>query len=376
MKKLKKMLGKKYKFGSLKVTGTTIAIVALIVIVIYGGTQGWFRTNIENTTNLQQIVPKPSDVKTEFSTYDVSLSVKPLDVCAGDMIVGKLSTNIPNGACTIFRDRGAGWEIFSNVQLDANGKYSENKLITAVEINVIQAVCCDSENNCKKSNQLTMTCTSCDTDNDGIPDETDPDDDNDSYSDEQEIEAGTDPKDFESRPAEEISDCDSKCKAEGYANGRGPVDSGVYCTYLETPIYLSGNAGDMCCCTPHSEGGTICSGLIPDADYDPIFGYIYNNGACDCPSGTVNTMVNPDEFMCISASNPPYYSTCFDDDYGSILTTKGTGAYHSLIETDTCSPGDYTHRNVREVICLEDGTLSSFDVSCPIGQTCSNGACS
>jgi len=169
---------------------------------------------------INPITPLPAEVKTEYLTYNVNLDISPNSICSGGLTTGTIASNIPLGLCSVFEDSSGTYRLLMNANLNANGAYTQANRVYALGNANIQAVCCDRNGNCRISNVETLSVITCDSDGDGIPDETDTDDDNDGYTDEQEIDVGTDPKDDKSYPGKACTENDGGDVKDlaGYAN--------------------------------------------------------------------------------------------------------------------------------------------------------------
>lgn len=196
--------------------------IILIGLIWYGGTHDWFNINITNIIPESPKTPYPIEITPakEYISYNVNLDINPNSICSGGTITGIISTNIPNGVCSIFEDSSGTYRLLMNINLDINGDYTQTNRIYPLGVANVVAVCCDLSNNCKLSNVERLQVVTCDTDGDGIPDEIDDDDDNDGYSDIDEEIAGSDPKDDESYPGKACTENDGGDKRDtpGYAN--------------------------------------------------------------------------------------------------------------------------------------------------------------
>jgi len=232
-----------------------ILAIGLIGILWYGGQNGWFKGIFSINMPETPFTPNPDHVPNEYVSYYVTLNLNPSNMCVGHSSTGTIDSNIPNGVCSIFSQLSGVWSLYRNVNLNANGNYSETQRVDTAGVANFRAVCCDASGNCKISSQVSLTVRVCDNDGDGIPDDIDPDDDNDGWTDITEIGAGTNPLDPASHPSSGETGCSATCIALGYLSGRGPFESGGLCTYPEVIEYMVGESGLICCCTPVTGGG-------------------------------------------------------------------------------------------------------------------------
>jgi len=99
------------------------------------------------------------------------------------------------------------------------------------------------------------------------------DSDKDGYPDLEELKYDTDPFDADDHPGNITiqNNCNSRCTSLGYVSGRGPFDSIGRCNSPEVGKYISGNSGNICCCTPS----------IQCTDTDNGKDDIYTKGTCN-----------------------------------------------------------------------------------------------
>lgn len=294
------------------------------------------------------------DVETEYMYYDVNLDIYPNNVCVGDLVLGSIYSNIPNGFCSIFVNN----VFLINLDLDASGDYSQNiQMNTSGTFDVV-AMCTDGANNYRRSNTENLVVRICDNDGDGIPDEEDPDDDNDGYDDAEELEEGTDPKDPNDHPTD-ASTCYSYCKSLGYGGGR-EVSSPGYCIH-DAEVYKAFGS-KHCCCTTSGNQPTYtcgqgadsgkCAGTCP-----PTYPYCIevsvaeNVGSCMCVDSVGETgNVAPDWKKGGSMYNEHDLgsggagSGCSDPDnslstFPNDLKIKSTAVDDSGSHTDSCVDG-------------------------------------
>jgi len=203
-----------------KESNSWIGYVLVIGFFLLAFHYGWF-TNITNYFSQPvPYAPLPNEIQKEYITYNVNLDVSPNSICSGATTTGTITSNIYYGICSIYENSTGNFRLFMNVNLTSNGGYSQTVRVFPLGDASIQSVCCDLNRNCRLSNVDTLQVVTCDTDGDGIPDETDLDDDNDGYSDEDEIDVGTDPKDDNSYPGKACTENDGGDKkyVPGFAN--------------------------------------------------------------------------------------------------------------------------------------------------------------
>jgi len=355
-----------------------IGIAIIVVILLPKLDFSKFSFNIQNPQT-----PQPLNVQ-EYLTYDVSIGLNPTDICAGDFVTGTINSNIPNGVCSIFSDVGVGYSFLVNINLDYYGDWTGAYPVMSVGTANFMAVCCDAEGNCKLSNIVALTSRACDTDGDGIPDEIDLDDDNDGYTDEEEIAAGTNPKDPISHPSESGTDpCPVYCQGLGAYSTGSFVTSPGYCDSPE--ISFPYPIGGYCCCTPTSSPPSTtytcgqgedpqCGGTCP-SDYScldvyTIDLYIYS---CMCVNSNDEVHIDwkPTGLMFNEQGEyPEEEPNCIDSD-GVNPFVFGTTTYLGISHPDVCHAGwGYA---VDEYVCINDIAVKK-EIQCPY-EDCVNGKC-
>lgn len=322
-----------------------VLIIVAIVVVYYMGQQGFFKGKFSFTS--PSTTPyAPLDNNKEFLTYNVNLNLNPTNICVGGSTTGSITSNIPNGVCSIYANSGSGFNLLRNVNLNSAGSFSAIETMNTVGTAIFRTICCDNSGNCRVSNDVNIIVRVCDNDGDGVPDDVDNDDDNDGYPDVEEIQEGTDPLDPNSHPTE---------------NG------GV--------VYTCGQNGDI----------ETCSGTCP-SDYPmctQIFFDSENAYACSCINDNTQ-MVHPDwkpdgiYHNPVPSEEQDSGSTfCFDNDFHlgfpAKLEVKSScqdsfGTYY-----DYCS-GDLVH----DWFCDGNDCSDALAQSCTSyvsGSSCVDGAC-
>lgn len=133
-------------------------------IINLGGT-----TNLNlggGTTNLFQSsgnIPWLYNNVTNYYLYNVLLSFDKNPACTGDTITGTITSNIPNGICSIWFNPGTGWQFLANVRLNAAGKYSQSGQINTAGQATFIAICSDAQGNAKISNPIVLVVNNCST---------------------------------------------------------------------------------------------------------------------------------------------------------------------------------------------------------------------
>ena len=170
------------------------------------------------------------------------------------------------------------------------------------------------------------------------------DSDKDGYPDLEELRYDTDPFDADDHPSNITiqNDCNSRCTSLGYASGRGPFDSMGRCNYPEVGQYLSGNSGNICCCTPSSTGYYSFQQCISlqnshsaafswrqETDWTQSTCQAYASPRCNA------TNIGFDKNCCWWNCNQA--PVCYDSDGGLVYNTKGTVTLSGSSNTDYCA---------------------------------------
>lgn len=145
-----------------------IMVAAIIgAIIIIGGNKGWFKSSttysVINVTNQYSSSLNPNTFQEQYLTYTNVLSFNPNVVCQGSAATAGINTNIPNGQCTVFSNsNNKDWVVIDELKLNANGDFSENTMVDLAPGTLqLKAMCCDSQQNCKSSNTVTVNINDC-----------------------------------------------------------------------------------------------------------------------------------------------------------------------------------------------------------------------
>lgn len=146
----------------------TITYIILLVVIVAAGYLVYNAGILSGSTKLIDITQGAGgqaqsalDAPQTGYTYNINLWFNPSTVCVGDSTVGFITSNMPFGKCSIYGDSGTGQKLLLNVNLDANGAYSESSVMNSVGVADVVAMCCDANNNCKLSNHAILTVQMC-----------------------------------------------------------------------------------------------------------------------------------------------------------------------------------------------------------------------
>jgi len=289
-------------------------IIAIIIIAFlaYGFTTGLFTGLLSIGITAQA----PLNPTTEYPSYEVKIETTPNPLCTGNDLTGTITSNIPNGICSIFFDNGTGYALFANVNLDTTGSFAHTQAVTVSGTADFKAVCCDNQRNCKTSNTVNQIVTTA-----SPPCPAGTDSDGDGFTDDEEMEAGTNPFDPNDYPGYEPP-------LETYTCGLDPSNcynktcpTGYTCNEVWFDLYTH-----ACTCTTEGEGsqGEVHPDWKPGGiNYNPV-----TDPECssDAECGT--------NYFCFEGSCEP---RCIDR-FGIIRTEyKGAnyGACWEICDTDT-----------------------------------------
>lgn len=144
---------KRFPWEPIKIGILLVCVVLLGYIAIYGKL---FTFNI--TQENPQISLNPEKIK---DSYFVTLEVVPNTICVGQSATGKISSDIPNGRCSIYYDNGNGMIHLRSIQLDSIGMFQYTQPISVTGTVRFRTVCCDSNSMCKISNDATLNVNIC-----------------------------------------------------------------------------------------------------------------------------------------------------------------------------------------------------------------------
>jgi len=298
------------KFNKLKKNWKFLLVIIILVaffsIVVYlllnMNTIFTFNNNYQYNGGNSQVPFNPN----EYQSYWLTIRISPTTICVGDSITGSITSNIYNGICSIFLNPGNDWTLFGNINLDSSGSFSTNQRINTVGQATFRAVCCDNNNNCKISNDVSLTINQCGN----------PDSDGDGWDDQTETDEGTNPNDpndypghhnFETTTTVTSVDCNSFCISNGYISGRFVTSPG-YCNSPEISMpYSSG----YCCCMPQTQiTTTTYQGYYSFQECSEIKqGYFYDRTG-DGSDWTQSTCESYARAHCSYASNIGFSHNC------------------------------------------------------------------
>lgn len=151
----------KKKSDNLKMALARIVVLLLIALIIalsYGGTHGWFKSNIFggdtyiNQTTIEQLQQPP--------TGTCSLSFNKNPVCVGDTVIG-FASGRPNEACHLYytTDGGTTWTadpVYGSFTLNMGGTYSASRVAAGVNSYIFGMLCGKEPTDCRASAPLTI----------------------------------------------------------------------------------------------------------------------------------------------------------------------------------------------------------------------------
>lgn len=142
-----------------------IGVVVFLFLFKYGGENGWFKStiNLNSSSNIfnSNQFPTPQDI-VQDNDYEAKLEIEPDIVCLGDYAIGRIFSNIPNGACRIFiSSNGNPWQKYKDVTLNSKGEYSESNMMNSLGTAIFVTICCDANFRCAISNQRTLRVETC-----------------------------------------------------------------------------------------------------------------------------------------------------------------------------------------------------------------------
>jgi len=132
-----------------------VGLIALAGVLIYGGSQGWFKSTYTLTQQTVQMQPE-----TPLTGFYASISLNPNPSCIGQPIDGRITSNMGNALCSIYFTNNQGRQLYKNVQLDNQGSYVETQTINIVGVVTFQAICFKDEKY-KLTNSVALTTQAC-----------------------------------------------------------------------------------------------------------------------------------------------------------------------------------------------------------------------
>jgi len=146
-----------------------VGIALLVAILVVLAVAAWF--GVIDLTFLLNFLQSPS-VSPNAPTnpmYHVYLNLQPASICVGASTIGIITSNIPNGICTLYVSiNNQPAHFLANMQLDSSGRFTQTSgAINSAGTAVFQAFCCDANHSCAASNKATLTVTNCNNPQDG-----------------------------------------------------------------------------------------------------------------------------------------------------------------------------------------------------------------
>lgn len=130
--------------------------VVLILVLVYGGNQGWFKSEFsvvtdENTINL---LDNPSPTIPQGVTCSLSLDKSSIDV--GGSITGTIKDGV-NTLCEVFSEKGGVWKKESEGTTDLSGTLTQTRTINEAGTYTIKALCAKGTDKECVTNGVTLT---------------------------------------------------------------------------------------------------------------------------------------------------------------------------------------------------------------------------
>jgi hypothetical protein len=157
-----------------------ILTILAILILLYGGTHGWFGGTSWNITNLL------NDANNADTSGKCTLSLNKANMCVGDTLAGTIKTS-PNTRCVVFGSDGTQWKAIYDGISNSAGFLTDSTTINTVGNFVLRAVCdlngdnSYSLNDCI-TNSVNLNVYDCDDDDDDDDDSSDDSSDSDDSS--------------------------------------------------------------------------------------------------------------------------------------------------------------------------------------------------
>jgi hypothetical protein len=151
-----------------------ISIVALVLFIQHGTNEGWFDQltlfsisgggSFFQSGGLPFGFPTDPESATNTAGYDVKLEIIPNSICSGDMVTGRITSNMPNALCAIYVSiNNNAWQPLTSVMLDANGFFEDSDRVYESGEAKFITLCCDTNINCKISNVAPLSSRDCST---------------------------------------------------------------------------------------------------------------------------------------------------------------------------------------------------------------------
>lgn len=147
----------------LKFNWNIITTIVLIIVIAYGGQQGWFQAKYSNTTNY--ISNTDTINKLDNSPVGTcTLSLSPTTMYSGDAVIGTIKDGA-NTQCDIYANDGTGWRLVLTANTDASGTLvgTNNILVTGTfHFRAICGSCITNEATLTVNPRPSTTCTDTD----------------------------------------------------------------------------------------------------------------------------------------------------------------------------------------------------------------------
>lgn len=122
---------------------STIAILLIVGVFIFGGVKGWFKSSslsIINNADTESFLTNSEE------TGSCSLSLNPNTIWAGDRVTGTVNDG-KNTLCFVLANGGDGWKLIYQGRTDNNGVLTETRNVNTPGSYTFRAVCDLNGNN-------------------------------------------------------------------------------------------------------------------------------------------------------------------------------------------------------------------------------------